>query len=294
MAPSWTRIDRLVVHRAVVPLQADADLEVLLLRGLGRLEHPPHARRVDGDRLLHEHVLALLDGVLEVLGPEARRRRVDDDVDAGVDDLPVRVEADVLVLGRHLEALAVLERSVLSLFGEARVAVLQPVLERVGHGDELDRPGSRERLRRGARAAAAAADQADPQRRVAAGLRHVVLRVRRGCGPAADSAGQQGRRGPGDEVASRGSVHRFSPRPVGAVFDSLSVDVVESLVKDLHSSSAALAAAPASSGSGEAGEAAPRDSASRRGHGLPRCGAEALGVRWARQHRGALRYHRRP
>ena len=181
---------------------------------LAALEHPPHPRGVDRHRLLHEHVLALIDRVLEVFGPEPGRRRQNDDVDAGVDHLAVGIKAGVAVLGRRLEALAALERPALAELSEAAVAVLHPVLERVGHRHQLDRSSRREGLGRGTRAAPSAADQADAECRVAAGTAHVRCRVRcPGRGPATNSTRKQGRRGPGDEGTPGGSVHGFSPHP---------------------------------------------------------------------------------
>src|ERR1051325_6893902 len=49
---------RLEVTALVPALEANADLEVLLLRVSGGGEHAAHAGRVDGHRLLHEDVLA--------------------------------------------------------------------------------------------------------------------------------------------------------------------------------------------------------------------------------------------
>ena len=104
-------LDRFDVARVVAPLQADGDHEVLLLGLLVGGQNAADARRVDGDRLLHEDVLAGLDRRLEVHRPEAGRRGEDDQVDAAVDRLLVGVEADELPLLRHVD-LAVLEQLV--------------------------------------------------------------------------------------------------------------------------------------------------------------------------------------
>ena len=80
----------------VPPHEADGHLEVLLLRRLGRLQQAAHAGRVDGERLLHEDVDALLHGVLEVQRAEGGVRGQQHHV-AGpeaVDRLLVGVEAE--------------------------------------------------------------------------------------------------------------------------------------------------------------------------------------------------------
>ena len=70
-----------------------------------------HARRVDGDRLLHEDVLAGFDRRFEVHRAEAGRRGEDHQVGAAVDRLLVGVEADELPLLGHVD-LAILEQRV--------------------------------------------------------------------------------------------------------------------------------------------------------------------------------------
>ena len=80
-------------------------LEVLLLRRLGRLQHAARAGRIDGERLLHEHVDALWHGVLEVQRAEGGVRGQEHHV-AGpeaVDRLLVGVEAEEAALGRHVD-----------------------------------------------------------------------------------------------------------------------------------------------------------------------------------------------
>ena len=95
---------------------------------------------------------------------ELRRRAEQHHVDAAVDQLLVGVEADEPVLGRRRRPSTPTFSSCLQV---ARL-LLEPVLEGVGHGDELDVRVGGERLGGRAGAAAAAADQADPQH-VAAG-----------------------------------------------------------------------------------------------------------------------------
>ena len=77
----------------MAPLRADADAQPLLFRELVGLEHRAHARGIDGDRLLGKDVLARFDRRREVHRTESRRRREDDQVDVGGQDLLIRVEA---------------------------------------------------------------------------------------------------------------------------------------------------------------------------------------------------------
>ncbi len=156
------------VARVAVPAhQADADLEVLLDRLGAELEHLPGGRAVHRDRLLHEDVEALLDGVLEMQPAEGRRRGQDDDVarPEHVHRLLVAVEAEelVVVLDRHPLADAVLQRG---------VAARQLVLEDVGHRHQLEGAVlGGHRVDHRARAAATGADEREPDR-VALGAVH--------------------------------------------------------------------------------------------------------------------------
>ena len=161
-------LDALDVAGLVVPLQADDDLQALLIGQLVRLDQLAVARRVGAAGLLHEDVLAGLDrrGVLQ--GPETGRRAHDDHVDAAVDGLLVGVQADEDPLVRDVDLgrpfpLEVIER------------LARAVLEGVGHGDQLHR--LTENLRRiqavvgRAGAASAAADQGDLEQVAAGGMR---------------------------------------------------------------------------------------------------------------------------
>ena len=104
---------------------------------------------------------------------EVRRRAEQHHVDAAVEQLLVGVEADEPMVGLDVD----LAGDLLVVL-EDRQALLEPVLEGVGHGDELDVRVGGERLGGGAGAAAAAADQADAQH-VAAGRVHVRERGQR-------------------------------------------------------------------------------------------------------------------
>ena len=108
ISPSLIRSNSSCRRLAVAAHQADADLEVLLHRFLGQLEHLPRGRAVDRDRLLHEDVQALLDGVGEVHPAEGRRRGEDRDVARlqTVHRLLVAVEADELAILGHVDLVA--------------------------------------------------------------------------------------------------------------------------------------------------------------------------------------------
>ena len=141
------------VDAVVVPLESDDDLELLFVGHLRRLEAQPRPEAVDAHRLLHEDVLAGLDGRVEVERPEAGGRREDDEV-AVVEHLLVAVEAlELTVLGDvHLafHAFDRLERP------------LDAVLEGIGdRGDLHVRSRHGEGLLEGTRATTAGTDQAD-------------------------------------------------------------------------------------------------------------------------------------
>ena len=171
-------VEQFLPRLAVAAHQADADLEVLLLRLFAQGQHPAGRRAVDRDRLLHEGVDALLDRVAEVDPAEGRRRGEDDDVARleAVHRLLVAVEADELVVAADFDLVAVF---LLELF----IASVEPVLEDVGHGDELDGACLVESALLGrAGAAAAAADQGHADRVVLGRVdhRHGNARQRRG------------------------------------------------------------------------------------------------------------------
>ena len=146
--------------------QAHAHLEVLLRRLLGQREHLARGGAVDRDRLLHEDVQALLDGVGEVDPAEGRRRGEDRHVARlqAVHRLLVGVEADELAVLGHVDLVG-------ELLLQLRVAAVEAVLEDVGHGHQLDRAVlGRQGVGRRAGAAAAAADQGHLDRVVLGGV----------------------------------------------------------------------------------------------------------------------------
>src|SRR5271157_4590914 len=150
-------IKELLAGLAVPAHEADADLEILLDGFLCQGQHLPRGRAIDGDRLLHEDVQSLLDGVGEMDPAKSRGRGEDDRVAwlQAVHGLAIGVETEeflVLVNGQ-LFATAV-------LLVELVVARFELVTENVGHRDELDRAAlGRKGIGRGSGATTPAANQ---------------------------------------------------------------------------------------------------------------------------------------
>ena len=114
--------------------QSDANLQVLGCRFLGQLEQPLAHHSVGGERLFHEDVEPLLDGISEMHPPKRQRRGKDHHVPRleAVHGVLIRVEADELTLGGNVDLPC--EGTVIR---KPLVRVLQAVLVSVGHGDEL-------------------------------------------------------------------------------------------------------------------------------------------------------------
>ena len=163
MSPATPPGDGFAILVLVPPPQADHDLPLRLVGEFRGLEAEPGTERVDADRLLHEDVLARLDGGVEVEGAEARGRGEDDEVDVRQVEEPLGgVEAgEPSILGAVdlvLHALHAFECAV------------DAVLKRVGDRRELDvRPGHGERLLEGPGPATTGPDQPDLDR-VAGGV----------------------------------------------------------------------------------------------------------------------------
>ncbi len=155
--------------KAIVGAQAKArdDRQLFLAGQLARRQDGMDARDIDGDRLLGEDMLASLDRRLQMLRPEVGRRAEQDHVDATTEQFLEGVEADEAMVGLDLEL-----RGDLVVFLEGLEALLKPIGEDVGHGDELDIRVGTKRLGGRAGAAIATADQANAQH-VAAGGMHV-------------------------------------------------------------------------------------------------------------------------
>ena len=150
---------KLVAGVAMPAHQTDADLEVLLLGFLAQLEHLSRARPVHRDRLLHEDVDPLVDGVGEMDPAERRRRRQDHHVarPQAIHRFLIAVEADELAFLRHVDLLG---DGWVEVFVEVLVAAREPIREDIGHGHQLDRAFfDGQGIGRRPGAAAAAADQ---------------------------------------------------------------------------------------------------------------------------------------
>ena len=93
-------LDHFLPGLGVAPHEADTHLEVLLLGHLGRLQQSATGGAVDGERLLHEDVHALLTAYSKCSGRKAAWVVKHDDVarTEAVDRLPVGVEAEELPL----------------------------------------------------------------------------------------------------------------------------------------------------------------------------------------------------
>src|SRR6185369_630294 len=158
------------------------------------------------DRLLDERVLARLDALAQVQRPERRRGAEQDDV-AARDHTLIGVEAEEDVVGRHLHASAVLRRA------QRLQRVLRHVGEEVADRDQLDLRVGGERVRGGASAAAAAAEQPDLDH--ARALRvHGDVRQRRG--ERREGAADQRGAGNLEEVAAGGIGGRTHARFSGS------------------------------------------------------------------------------
>jgi hypothetical protein len=123
-------------------------------------------RTVHGDGLLHEDVELLLDGVGEVYPAEGRWGGEDRDITRpqAIHRLLVRVEADEPPTFGHVHLVPM-------PFFQVLVAVGKPMLEGVGHGNELDRASfDGHGVRGGPGPAAAAADEGQLNRVVLAGI----------------------------------------------------------------------------------------------------------------------------
>ncbi len=114
-------------------LQADDNLQSLLIGQLVVFHHRAEAGGVGANGLLHEDVLARGDGGGIVDRAEARRRGQQDDIGAGGDRLLVGVEtSEDAVLG-HVDS-----RFDVLVFPQFRQAALGIVGEGVGDRDQLD------------------------------------------------------------------------------------------------------------------------------------------------------------
>ena len=159
-------LDAVQVVPLMAALQADHDREFFLLRHFVCRHQHPISRRVDAARLFQERVLAGFDGRCVVDRPEVRRRGQQHQVDAGVDHLLVGVEADEPTLGRDVD----LGRQV-RVLRQVLQAELDAFREQIADRHEFHRSRGQQRFAASARAAIAAADQADADHVAAGGMR---------------------------------------------------------------------------------------------------------------------------
>ena len=123
---------QLLERPAVAGHQSNSDFQVLGLGLLVELQHLAAGRTVHGEGLLHEHVQPLGDSVAELNPAESRGCGQDDDVPwlQAIHGLLIAVEPNELAVLRDIHL-------VFLLLLEAFKAVVELLLEHVGHGDEL-------------------------------------------------------------------------------------------------------------------------------------------------------------
>ena len=132
-------------------LQAHDDFQSLLVGQLVGVHQGSEARRIDAQRLLHEHVLAGLDRRRVLGGPKAGRGGHDDQMHVARHRLLVGFQAGELTLRGHVDPFAELA------FQHLQRAV-DTVLERVRDRHDLDGRIRLQAVRRRPGASAAAAD----------------------------------------------------------------------------------------------------------------------------------------
>ena len=196
-------LDRGQICRVVPALGAGHQAEPLGLGQRRRGDHRADADRVDRHRLLGEDVLPRGYRGRQVRRPEARRRRQDHQVDVSGQHLLVGVEPGerhVVVHLVHRGELGVLAGPL----GQVGAGAGQPVREEVSHRHQLHVVAGAQAVGHGAGAAAAAADDAHPDRVHVGGGCPEVARHRHAGG---------GHRGGGlDETAAReGGVRHGMP-----------------------------------------------------------------------------------
>jgi hypothetical protein len=156
--------DGLDLFGIVTKLQADDDFPVLLVGQLVGFHHAAVARGIDADRLFHEHVFAGLDRRLVLHGAKAGWSRQQHQVHLGGDGVLVGLQTyENAILGD------------VHPIGVARPQSLQggsgPVLEGVGHGEQLEVVRHVQTVGCGPAAASAASDQGDLNLVAAGGVR---------------------------------------------------------------------------------------------------------------------------
>ncbi len=115
--------------RAVVaPAESVDQGEILGLGVLAGLKEGAQAGPINGHRLLHESVNALLHGTRQMKRPEVRGRGQENEIDL-IDDVLVAVKSGVLAILGNVDP-----RGSFSPF-EERQRIIESIRERVGHRD---------------------------------------------------------------------------------------------------------------------------------------------------------------
>ena len=172
----------LAIFSVIASLQANHDLEFLLIGHLGSLQTKPCAKAIDAHWLLHKHVLAGFDGRVEMKRTKTRRSSQDNKVAVFQYLLPT-VEPLKLPIFRTVDL--VLHRL------DCPERTLDTVTKSVGHGRQFHiGSGHRERLLESACAASTTPDDANANH--IAGRRLAVHRRNRSQSTTQNSSGPQG------------------------------------------------------------------------------------------------------
>ena len=125
-------LDAIDVSLLVPTLQANAYRQPFFLSFFGRGQNPVYARDAGSDGFFHEDLLALVDGVLELLGFEAWRSSDDDHVHAAVNRLLVSIQpVENLTFHAHLVIAELLLETCDSLLNA------RPFGKSIGHSHQL-------------------------------------------------------------------------------------------------------------------------------------------------------------
>jgi len=171
-------LDRFQVGSLVMTLQADTDLELLLLGNLVRFQNLTDAWGIDSDWLLHEDVLSGLHCVFEVNRAEARWRCEQHQINAAVDHFLIGVKAREDLFGRNLNAICFVFQATLDAIQD----ITGCIFEGIADSGQLDIPVCRQGLSGSAGSATAASNQTNLDCVVAAGVDRTVQAKVRNCG----------------------------------------------------------------------------------------------------------------
>src|SRR5690606_5270863 len=156
-------LDRVTHAQVIAPAQTTNDAEVLFLRLGGGFQHAADARRVDGDRLFAEDVLAAFNRRLEVGRAEVGRAAQQHHIGIGGNRLLIGVEAD--------EALVVGDGELLAeLFTEIALRAFDGIGESIGQNGQANIRFGVHRVDRSAATTATATHQSDLKNVAAGGV----------------------------------------------------------------------------------------------------------------------------